>query len=438
MKRVLIITYYWAPSGGAGVQRWLKFSKYLPEFGWQPVVYTPLNPEYPSIDHSLEKDIPSTIEVLKKSIWEPYNIYRNLLGKKNETINAGFISEDKPKTWKEKLSIWIRGNFLIPDPRRFWIRPSVRFLRNYLKSNPVNAIITTGPPHSMHLIGLKLKKQFPDIPWIADFRDPWTNIDFYQDLHLTRISDYIHHKLEKKIVESTDYLMTVSPGWKNDFPYLSPKSVAVVTNGYDEEDGRLSTVELDPFFSIAHIGTLNDARNPLVLWNVLRDLCAENMEFKTDLRIRLTGKTDYSVISALKENDLEKNLIKTDYLPHTDAVEQQKSSQILLLLINKSNNAKSILTGKFFEYLLANRPILAIGPTDGDVADILNKTNSGLIADFDDEDSMKKIILNYYDAYKKNRLSVKNADIKQFSRKSLTSELSQLLDSITPKATVGE
>lgn len=159
MHKVLIITYYWIPSGGAGVQRWVKFAKYLPTYSILPTIYTPKNPEYPSIDHSLETDISPLVNVIKTQIWEPYNIYRQLFGKKGEKINAGFISENKKSGWKEKLSIWIRGNCLIPDPRKFWIKPSVRYLKKYLVENNIDTIITTGPPHSMHLIGLRLKKK---------------------------------------------------------------------------------------------------------------------------------------------------------------------------------------------------------------------------------------------------------------------------------------
>ena len=189
MNRVLIISYYWPPSGGAGVQRWLKFSKYLRDFGWEPVIYTPENPESPDVDKSLLKDIPPGIEVIKKQIWEPYDAYKRFIGqKKDEKIQAGFLSEKKRNPLFENISVWIRGNFFIPDARRFWIKPSIRFLIKYLAAHPVNAIVSTGPPHSMHLIALGLKKKL-NIPWLADFRDPWTTIDFYHQLHLTRQAD---------------------------------------------------------------------------------------------------------------------------------------------------------------------------------------------------------------------------------------------------------
>ena len=433
MKKVLIITYYWIPSGGAGVQRWVKFAKYLRQYGWEPIIYTPENPEYPSIDHSFEKDIPADITVLKTPIWEPYNVYRNLTGKKNQAINAGFISENKKQGWKDKLSIWIRGNFLIPDPRRFWIKPSVGFLSDYLKENPVDAIITTGPPHSMHLIGMGLKKNFPSLPWVADFRDPWTNIDFYKDLNLTWFADKIHHKLEREVLQKADTVLVVSRGMEEEFAPMKPKKLQVITNGYDESDVQVGTLALDGRFSISHIGTLNAARNPRIVWKVLSEICAENVDFKKDLQIQLVGKVDFSVLEDIQSYGLQEQLLKIDYLSHSEAIAKQNTSQVLMLLINQSGNAKGILTGKFFEYLAAKRPILAVGPTDGDAAVVLNETGAGVIVDFADEQAAKPAILKYYNQYKKGALSVQSESVERFSRRSLTGELTGLLDGFGKK-----
>ena len=433
MKKVLIITYYWIPSGGAGVQRWVKFAKYLRQYGWEPIIYTPKNPEYPSIDHSFEKDIPTDITVLKTPIWEPYNVYRNLTGKKNQAINAGFISENKKQGWKDKLSIWIRGNFLIPDPRRFWIKPSIRFLSDYLNENPVDAIITTGPPHSMHLIGMGLKKSFPLLPWVADFRDPWTNIDFYKDLNLTWLADKIHHKLEREVIQNADTVLVVSRGMEEEFAPMKPKKLQVITNGYDESDVQVGTLALDGRFSISHIGTLNAARNPRIVWKVLSEICAENVDFKKDLQIQLVGKVDFSVLEDIQSYGLQEQLLKIDYLSHSEAIAKQNTSQVLMLLINQSGNAKGILTGKFFEYLAAKRPILAVGPTDGDAAVVLNETGAGVIVDFADEQATKTAIQNYYNQYKKGTLSVQSESVERFSRRSLTGELAGLLDGFGKK-----
>ena len=210
--------------------RWLKMSKFLPELGWQPIIYTPENPDSSVTDKSLIHEIHPDIVELKTPIWEPYDFYRKLTGKKSGTkFKAGYISEASTGNWKNKLSVFIRGNFMIPDPRKFWIKPSVKYLSGFLKDNHVDAMVSTGPPHSMHLIALGIKKKF-DIPWIADFRDPWTQIDFYDKLRLTRCADKKHHKLENKVLQKADHVVTVSPGCAADLKTIAAKNVEIVFN----------------------------------------------------------------------------------------------------------------------------------------------------------------------------------------------------------------
>lgn len=432
MKRVLIITYYWLPSGGAGVQRWLKFVKYLREFGWEPIVYVPENPEYPSEDFSFEKDIPEDLEVIKRPIWEPYNIYRRLAGKKGEKINAGFISENKKSGWKDKLSIWIRGNFLIPDPRRFWVKPSIKYLSKYLQEKSVDAVVTTGPPHSMHLIGLGLKRHFPQIPWVADFRDPWTQIFFYKDMMINCLSDRYHLYLEKKVLHNADKVIVVSSEMQRQLGKISSTMPKIISNGFDNDDFRVVDTELSSdFFVISHIGTLTKNQNPSLLWKVLKQICDEDDDFKKKMILQLIGKVDYSVLDEIKQWGLNDNMVFINYLAHPEAIIKQRSSQVLLLLLVKDRNAaKGILTGKFFEYLAAKRPILAVGPTDGDVADVLDETHAGRIADFDDEAAMKSIVLEYYNQYKKGKLEVDSHSIEKYSRRELTRQLADLLNNL--------
>ena len=245
MKRVLIITYYWPPSGGSGVQRWLKMSKYLPEYGWQPVIYTTEDAEYPIVDPSLEKDVTPEAEVIRRPIVEPYSFYKKFLGvKKEETVKMGFIEEkEKKHGWKENLSLWIRGNLFIPDARCWWVKPSVRYLKEYLKEHPVDAIISTGPPHSMHLIAMKLKEAL-GLPWIADFRDPWTEIDYYDELHLTKRSDRKHHCLEHEVLTKADNVVTVGPDGARRLEKLGAKDVATIYNGFDRDDDAHTPVTL--------------------------------------------------------------------------------------------------------------------------------------------------------------------------------------------------
>ncbi|MBI2967091.1 MAG: glycosyl transferase family 1 [Bacteroidetes bacterium] len=431
MKRVLIITYYWPPCGGAGVQRWLKFVKYLPHYGWEPVVYTPSNPEMPSVDESLAREIPATAIVIKQPIREPYNIYKKLVGrKKSDTINPAFLSENRTPPLTEKISVWIRGNFFIPDARKSWISPSIRYLVNYLKIEPVDAIISTGPPHSMHLIGLGLKER-TGVPWIADFRDLWTKNDYHDQLMLTAYARKKHYVLEQKVLSGADLCLTIGNTMKKDLIESGAVCAEVITNGFDEEDLLCKDVEMDRKFSIAHIGTLVKTRNPETLWKILSQLVKENKEFSDSLEIKLIGKLDISVTDSIAKNGLNEFVRRINYLPHREVMEEMQKSRVLLLLINRTGNATGILTGKFFEYLATGRPILLIGPVEGDASAILKETGSGVTCDFDDAPSLRKIILNLFDLYKNNRLIGNSEKIGKYSRKELTKQLTGIMTRIS-------
>ena len=431
-KRVLILTYYWPPGGGAGVQRWLKFVKYLPEFGWEPVVYAPENPEYMAIDRSLEKDIPNGIEIIKTHVWEPYDLYKKLVGmKKGENINAAFVSETKKPKHTENLAVWVRGNFFIPDARKFWIRPSIKHLTKYLQENPVDMVVSTGPPHSMHLIAMGLQKTF-EIPWIADFRDPWTRISYYSDLKLSHSADRKHKMLEKRVLKKADKVIVVSEGMRKDFQEIHSRDYEVIHNGYDADDVPAGLITPDKKFTIAHIGVLAKSRNPELLWKVLEEMCRENETFRNDLQIKLVGKVDVNVQDMIQNAGLTANLNLTPYLPHDKVIEEQHKSALLLLLIHNTPKSKLILTGKIFEYLSARRPILCIGPEDGDAAAIINHTRTGTTVERTNKELLKTEVGRFYDNWKKGIPFNGGDHIEQFSRKTLTKKLSNLLSEITP------
>jgi len=429
MKKALIITYYWPPSGGAGVQRWLKFVKYLRDFGWEPVVYTPENPESPESDSSLESDIPAGVKVIRRPIWEPYSFYKRFLGqKKEDKIQAAFLSETKKNPIAEKISVWVRGNLFIPDARKFFIKPSVKFLLKYLEQNPVDIVVSTGPPHSMHLIAMKIAEK-KSLPWLADFRDPWTSIDFYKDLMLSRRADKKHHRLEKEVLQSADVVTVISPSMADEFTAIHKRNYELITNGFDETDNISDIpVVLDQKFSIAHIGTLTPSRNPVVLWKVLNEIVNENEEFSNDLAIKLVGKVDHLVLTSLEDNGLKEFVTRQDYMPHREVIRVQQTSQVLLLLINDTPNAKSILTGKLFEYLSSRRPVICIGPPDGDAAMILKQTDAGQISGFNDPQTLKANILKNYNLFKQGNLEVSSKEIEKFSRKNLTSQMAMIMD----------
>ena len=422
-KKVLIITYYWPPAGGSGVQRWLKFSKYLRDFEIEPIIYTVKNPSYPILDDSLLSEIPEGIEIVKQKIFEP-NSLLSIFGSTSKKESAGFLNPNP--TFFGKIIQYIRANYFIPDARKFWIQPSVNFLSNYLENNHIDAIITTGPPHSMHLIGLELKKKL-GIKWISDFRDPWTEIDYFQQLPLTKKATKKHHDLEQEVLRKSDMVVVVGETMKEKF-LKHTKRIEVLTNGFDSNENSL-TQELDQKFSITHVGLMNSDRNPTILWKVLNEISNTNPNFKNDLRIKLIGKLDDAVIQDLKVFD--HNTIETiPYLDHKDVSKYQASSQVLLLSINEVPSAKGIITGKIFEYLQAKRPILAIGPEDGDAAMILKNTNAGTIVGFKNKTALKATILNLYKDYKEGVLFVKSINIEQYHRKNITSQLAEVIKKV--------
>jgi hypothetical protein len=430
MKKVLVITYYWPPSGGSGVQRWLKCVRYLREFGWEPVVYTVSNGEYPVLDAELEKEIPEGVEVIRRPIWEPYQLYKRFTGqKKDQRVVSGFLKDKKPSL-ASRIAMWIRGNIFIPDARRFWIRPSARYLRSYLRAHPVDMIVSTGPPHSMHLIALRLKKSL-GLPWVADFRDPWTNIDFYQELMLSKWADRRHHSLEKQVVTLADRVVVVGRVMQEEFTVIAGRPIDVVTNGYDEADlVHVPAEARDRAFSIAHIGMLNQHRNHEAFWEALAELCASEPGFREDLRVRLIGKVDHSARASISRHSLDAQVEIIDSLPHAEAVAQQGRAQLLLLSINDTPNARGVITGKLFEYLASGRPVFCIGPVDGDAAAIIQDARAGTVAGFRDKAAIRQALLGYYRAYRAGGLEVDSQGVEQYSRKALTSKFANLFEEI--------
>ena len=432
MKRVLIITYYWPPSGGSGVQRWLKMSKYLPEYGWQPVIYTTENAEYPIIDPSLEKDVPADMEVIRRPIFEPYSFYKKFIGiKQDETVKMGFIQEkEKKKGWKENLSLWVRGNFFIPDARCYWVKPSVKYLKEYLKTHPVDAIISTGPPHSMHLIAMKLKEDL-GIPWIADFRDPWTEIDYYNDLHLTRCADRKHHRLEQEVLTKADKVVTVAPDGARRLGRLGNRNVRTIYNGFDRNDDTQTPVSLPDKFTITYLGVLSKIQNPNNLWQALGELIKEDDGFNNNLKINMIGQIDRSVVNAIDLIGLNQHVTYSPCIPHDQVSATHRSSTLLLLLLmpDSEPRAKGLVTGKLFEYMASGRPILCIGPEDGDAARILKETGAGQTVSFGDKNKTKEIIKNCYQRYLENDLEGNtNPKVESYSRQVMAQRYAALLD----------
>ncbi|MEE9349462.1 MAG: glycosyltransferase [Flavobacteriaceae bacterium] len=416
--KVLILTYYFPPAGGSGVQRWLKFVKYLPQFDVEPIVYTVKNPNYPLTDTSLLKEVSDEITILKQPIFEP----SNFLPLKKNKQSAGFLT--KNPNFIQKIIHFIRANYFIPDARKFWIKPSVKYLNNYIKEHNIKTVITTGPPHSVHLIGLKLKQQ-NNLKWIADFRDPWTDIDYFHQLPLTKKALKKHTELEALVLKNADNVIVIGKTMQSNYLKFN-ENTHVIPNGFDTFNENES-VSLTKKFSLLHIGMLNSDRNHTMLWKVLSELMTENRKFSDDLEIKLIGKICTEAMDSIKQYNLSNKVTHIDYIKHQAVFAQQQAAQVLILLINNVPSAKGIITGKIFEYLQAKRPILAIAPNDGDLAEIIKNTNSGMVVSFNDEASLKKSILSLYESYKNNTLAVSSKNIEKYHRKSLTKTLAELL-----------
>ncbi|MEJ8590764.1 glycosyl transferase family 1 [Riemerella anatipestifer] len=425
-KKILIISYYWPPAGGPGVQRWLKFAKYLPEFGWQPTLFVPENPSYPLLDDSLLKEVPTDIDIIKTKIWEPYQIAEKL-NKNNKKFKTGQFDIGNNQSWKSKLSIWIRGNFFIPDARVFWVNPSVKFLKKYLEEHHFDALVTTGPPHSLHLIGLKLKKEFPKLKWIADFRDPWTEISYYKHLKLSKIADRKHRELEQKVFNHADITLATSYTDAENFIKKGANAVCI-TNGYDSE--ALNTTERKPKtkFTLSYIGVLEQLRNPEILWETLNELISEFTDFKADFELKLVGRIDAKISESWEHTPLKNHINDLGYLPHHKAVEEMHHSTLLLITNFPQESSKGIIPGKIFEYLASRNTIISFGPAQADVEKILEETQTGKHFSYQDKTSLKQYLLQQYQLWKQTDFTKAPQDISAFSRKNLAQSLAKLLD----------
>jgi glycosyltransferase involved in cell wall biosynthesis len=427
LKKVLIITYYWPPAGGGGVQRWLKFTKYLRSHGIEPIIFTARGGEVPVIDASLEKEVPAGVRIIRHPIWEPYTFYKKLLGKKkNDRVYSGFIQDQKASGWKQKLSVFIRGNFFIPDARMFWINPSVKFLKKWLKDEHIDAIISTGPPHSTHRIALGLKRS-TGLPWVADFRDPWTQIDFYDQLHLTKWADSRHKRMEQEVLKEADEVVTVSPSWGKGLESLVHREIKIVNNGYDPEDFDRVPDVYPTLFSICHVGSMNADRNPLALWDAIQQLLKEDARFHQFLKIRLIGQVDIAIQKEIDIRELNQYVQKIDFLAHAEIPIQLKNAGILLLPVNKTPNMDGVVPGKLYEYMAAKRPILVIGPPKGDTAQIITDASAGKIFNYDEIEALKQQLILWMNDFEQGNLLIHSGQIDNYSRKNLAGKFAKIV-----------
>ncbi|MBN2682624.1 MAG: glycosyl transferase family 1 [Bacteroidales bacterium] len=430
MKKVLIITYYWPPAGGIGVLRCLKFAKYLRKFGWEPVIYAPENASYPYLDKTNEKDIPQGITILKTPISEPFGLFKKLSGrKKNDAANPVY-ARDKKVGLIDDLAIWIRGNFFIPDARSRWIKPSVKYLVKYLKENPVDAILTDGPPHTNTVIGCRVSQK-TGIPWLADFQDPWTQVDYYKMFKISKWADKKHRKLEQEAFATAKKITIASPTWAKDLESIGAKNVDTVYYGYDEDDFINLDFTPDNDFSIVHAGLLGYDRKPDVLFEVLSELKKEIPGFSEKLKLKFAGNIDFSVKEVLKEKGLEENLVELGNITKPEALQLTVKAHILLLPLNKADNVMGRIPGKIYENLRAYRPILALGPKNSDVDKIITKVGAGKTIEYEDFKETRDFIVNKYNLFLEGKNFIEKGEVSYLSNENQTKKIAEYLNKIS-------
>jgi glycosyltransferase involved in cell wall biosynthesis len=429
-RKVLIITYYWPPSGGSGVQRWLKFVKYLPQTGVMPYVFTPENPAFDIRDESLLRDVPEEAEVIRFPIWEPYNAFFRIskwFGGKKSTRPTDLVSTKKGSLF-QRVSTWLRGNILIPDPRVFWVNPSVKFLHDFIQDHKIDTIITTGPPHSMHLIGYRLKKKNASLKWLADFRDPWSEWGFLDTLMVGTMARRIHRRLEGEVLKTADLVTTITPFYVRRFERLSGRKVHLLTNGYDEDD----FVELNPVrttqFIIRHVGIVNEKCNPRPFMQALKAAMARDGALASLVRVDFVGEVHPAFRGYVeKDPELLKVTTFTPTVPHKTLIRLYNESSLLLLVLEGYRDAEGYMPGKLFEYIATGLPVLGVGPANGDANELMKAAGVGRMVEGKEGEMIEEEILRVFANWSSRETRISSPRSGEHSRKNLTTKLATLI-----------
>jgi len=427
VKHLLVITYYWPPSGGAGVQRWLKFTKYLKEFGWRCSVVTvdPTKASYPIQDDSLLDDVSDDIKVYRTKTFEPFTAYKRLMGKK-EVPFAGFANEDRPGIVEQSMR-FVRGNFFIPDARVGWNEYAFKQAKEIIELDQVDAIATSSPPHSTQLVGLKLKDKF-NLPWLADLRDPWTDIYYYSKMNHMGWAKKKDLGLEKKVLHAADSMLMVSQDMQRLFLQKTNNErkefMHIVPNGYDQSDFESHQIEASDKTTITYTGTLSEIYP-------LQTFFAVVAEEVGGLNLKFVGKMAPTYVEETKKLKLHDRIDFVDHVPHAESISHLLSSDMLLLCIPEVEDNKGILTGKMFEYLASGKFIICLGPEDGDAANIIRECKAGVTVDPHNKEGIKEALqLAVEKAQQGNLHGAPKELIERYSRKSLTEQVVNILNGI--------
>lgn len=435
-RKVLIVTYYWPPASGPGVQRVLKIAKYLPEFGWQPIILTPARGEFPALDETLLQEVPPATLVVKTASLEPNVLYKKFVGiEAREHIPLAVLAEEK-LNWRKKLAHWVRLNFFIPDAKIGWYPFALRAGKKIIRRHKPQLILSSSPPPTVQLIAKKLAR-WGGLKWVADFRDPWTDIFYYQKQTKLPLSEKLDRRLEQSVLQQADKVLAVSPSnLRRLSQKADPAKFHVLYNGYDAADmhpPRRQETSEENLFSLVFVGNMKATHNCEALWRALQNSLKEDPRLRKAFRLKFIGLSHASVQQSLENTGL---LEKTDFMgfqSHHIAVRQMQAASVLLFIIPDAPDNRGILTGKIFEYLAAGRPILAVGPPDGDAAKLLHECRAGSMLDRNDIKGMTKRILELFDKWQRQALQEDVPDpekVARYERKTLVGHLAQMMNEL--------
>lgn len=425
MKKVLIITYYWPPAGGPGVQRVLKFAKYLPQFGWEPVILTVENGNFPAIDEGLVEEIPENLKVYRTKTLEPFAIYNKFQGKDKSSAVDTFTITKTGKSFKDKLGNAIRSYFFIPDARKGWRPFAVKKGLEIIKQEKIDLIFSSSPPHSLQLIAKKLSKE-TKLPWVADFRDPWSTAFWLDESQKKGWVNKQNIKKESAVFKDLNHFTTVSHGvldsFKNLYPHIKENST-LLYNGYDTSDFEAIAKVKNEKFTIRYVGTLAMSQNPELLFESLAQIKRNSAEVASKLKVEFWGKFDQAIKDSVDKYDVADIVEFYGYVSHAKAVELMQNGDMLILVIPEG---KGILTGKLFEYIATGNQVLGFGPKDCEAQILVEKNGFGFFAH--SANQLVNSILEDVVQWESGKLSTKQSGKEQFSRKKLTEKLSTVFN----------
>ena len=429
-KNALIITYYWPPAGGPGVQRVLKFVKYLPRFGWNPIILTVENGEYPARDESLISEIPADIKVYKTKTLEPYGIYKRLLRKKRSHKIDTYVLNKKNVGPLQRLMKWIRLNVFIPDARIGWYTYAVNKGRKIIPKENIDIIYSCSPPHSLQLIARSLAIK-TKIPWVADLRDPWSEIVSYQGQDRNRITKSIDNGFEKKVLHTADKIIVTCHGLKTAFEkdYAVPdQKINVITNGYDKTSHEITNTRDEDILRIFYAGNLSSVRTPHALLNAIKILKTQSIDY--DIHFVIAGQANEEFWSIVNENGIEEMVKYMGYISHQEVLDQYALADILLLVVDDVPDNHLFIAGKLFDYMGSKKPILALGPKGGEVHQIIDQTDSGFFFGYKEGDKVAHALKTTIMSKKEGSQLFSFSGIEKYNREALTSKLAKVFDEL--------